>query len=116
MNGIFRKTTFAVATLAMTCGMALYARADGQAKVMTGVVTDMACGRSHSMMKGNGSDAQCVRTCVKGGSPFGLVVGDNVIELRGHSGELNKYAAQKVTVSGTMRGKDLIVESVKPAK
>jgi len=54
--------------------------------------------------------------CVKGGSPFGLVVGDKVIELRGHSTELNRYAAQKVTVRGTMQGKDLLVESVKPAK
>ncbi|MGH9740436.1 MAG: hypothetical protein ACRD4X_17895 [Candidatus Acidiferrales bacterium] len=116
MNGILRKATLAAATAAMACGMALHARADGQSKTLTGVVTDMACGRSHSMMKGNGSDAQCVRTCVKGGSPFGLVVGANVIELRGHSRELNNYAAQKVTVSGTMRGKDLIVESVKPAK
>ncbi|MGA9883320.1 MAG: hypothetical protein WBQ34_06355 [Candidatus Acidiferrales bacterium] len=116
MSEIFRKATLAVAMVAMACGLAICTHASGTTKILTGVVTDMACGRSHSMMKGNGSDAQCVRTCVKGGSPFGLVVGDKVIELRGHSEELNKYAAQKVTVRGAMHGKDFLVEAVKPAK
>lgn len=116
MNKILRIGTLIVAAVLMTCGMALHARADGQAKTITGVVTDMACGRSHSLMKGNGTNAECVRTCVKGGSPFGLVAGDKVIELRGHSQELNKYAARKVTVKGSMMGKDFVVESVQPAK
>ncbi len=105
-----------IVVLAMACGIALCTRADSATRTLTGVVTDMACGKSHSLMKGNGTDAECVRTCVKGGSAYGLVVGGKVIELRGHSAELNKYAAQKVTVSGTMHGNDLQVESVKPAK
>jgi hypothetical protein len=119
MNRAARQSTFvvsAVIALAIAYGSALYARADASATTLTGVVTDMACGKSHSLMKGSGTNAECVRTCVKGGSAFGLVVGDKVIELRGHSAELNKYAAQKVTVHGAMQGKDLLVESVKPAK
>lgn len=116
MNKILRKATLALAAVVMTCGIALHARADGQTKTITGVVTDMACGRSHSLMKGNGTNAECVRTCVKGGSPFGLVAGDKVIQLSGHSQELNKYAARRVTVKGSMKGKDFVVESVQPAK
>lgn len=99
---------------AMVCGIALAAPA---AKTLTGVVTDMACGKSHSLMKEKDqTDAQCVRSCVKGGSPYGLVVGAKVIELKGDSAELDKYAAKRVTVSGSMNGKDFVVESVKPAR
>ncbi len=108
--------TLAIATLVLACGTALYAQAGGATNTLTGVVTDMACGKSHSLMKGNGTNAQCVRTCVKGGSAFGLVVGGKVIELRGDSQELDKYAAQRVTVRGAMQGKDFQVESVRPAK
>ncbi|HVB87233.1 MAG TPA: hypothetical protein VNK23_11280 [Candidatus Dormibacteraeota bacterium] len=116
MKKIVQRASRAMAVSAIATAMALCAFGDGAAKTVTGVVTDMDCGRSHAMMKGSGSDAECVRMCVKGGSAYGLVVGDKVIELRGHSTELNKYAAQKVTVSGTMHGKDLLVASVKPAK
>jgi hypothetical protein len=115
MKRVARKAILAAAATAIACGVALHARADGAAKTLTGVVTDAECGKTHGMMKGM-SDAECTRMCVKGGSAYALVVGDQVIELRGHSTELYKYAAQKVTVSGTMRGKDLLVESVKPVK
>jgi hypothetical protein len=115
MKRAARRAILAAAAMALACGMSIYAHADGATKTLTGVVTDAECGKTHGMMKGM-SDADCTRMCVKAGSAYALVVGDKVIELRGHSTELYKYAAQKVTVRGTMRGKDLLVESVKPAE
>jgi hypothetical protein len=115
MKAMARKSALTVAAIALACGVGEYARANSATRMLTGVVTDAECGKTHGMMKGM-SDAECTRMCVKGGSAYALVVGDQVIELRGHSTDLYKYAAQKVTVRGTMHGKDLLVESVKPAK
>jgi hypothetical protein len=114
MNKIVRGTILAITAVLMAGGAALYTRADGASRRLTGVVSDSMCGKKHGM-KGM-SDAECTRMCVKGGAAYALVMGDKVVELRGDSSELYKYAAQKVTVSGTMHGKDLLVESVKPAK
>jgi hypothetical protein len=114
MSRMGRYAIFVVAVAAMAFGMAHSTRADGEAKKLTGVVSDISCGKTHGM-KGM-SDAECTRMCVKGGAAYALVVGERLIELRGDSEDLYKYAAQKVTVHGTMHGKDLLVESVKPAK
>jgi len=61
MSKIARQAILALAVVLMASGSAIYTRADAAAKTLTGVVTDMACGRSHAMMKGSGSDAECVR-------------------------------------------------------
>jgi hypothetical protein len=105
----------AFAALALACGIAPLAQADNATKTLTGVVTDAECGKTHNMMKGM-SDADCTRMCVKAGSAYALIVGDSVYTLRGHSAELNKYAGEKVTVRGSMKGKDFVIETVKPAK
>lgn len=114
MKNFARKAILTVSAMAMACGMAFVAQANSATRTLTGVVSDSMCGKTHDMK--NMSAAQCTRMCVKGGASFALVVGNKVIDLRGHSEELNKYAAQKVTVRGTMHGKDLLVESVKPAR
>src|SRR5205807_9062327 len=57
-----------------------------------------------------------LRYCVKQGTNYALVAGKNVYTLEGHEAELDKYAAQKVTVKGTLKGETLTVESVLPAK
>jgi hypothetical protein len=115
MKAITHRAVLTIAAVALTCGMAISTRAASATKSLTGVVTDAECGKTHNMMKGM-SDAACTRMCVKAGSAYALIVGDKVYTLRGHSAELNKYAAQKVTVQGAMKGKDFVVESVKPAK
>jgi len=51
--------------------------------------------------------AECLRCCVKQGTKY---------TLEGHELELAKYAAQKVTVKGPLKGETLTVESVHPAK
>lgn len=57
-----------------------------------------------------------LRYCVKQGNKSALVVGKGVYNLEGHEAELDKYAAQKVTVKGTVKGETVTVGSVSPAK
>jgi hypothetical protein len=94
--------------------VSLLAQTSATQKTMTGVVSDAMCGQSH-MMKDK-PDADCLRYCVKQGNKYALVVGKTVYTLVGHEAELDKYAAQKVTVKGTVKGEALTVESVIPAK
>jgi len=112
----FTKTVPAVATMALLLAIAIRAQTtpSGDQKTFTGVVSDTMCGKTH-MVKGK-SAAECVRQCIKMGDAFALIVGDAVYALRGHSADLDKYAGQMVTLSGTLRGNAVAVETVAPAK
>lgn len=95
----------------------LFAAALGLAaapQTFTGVVTDAMCGKDHAMM-GVKPDAKCVTECVKDGSKYALVVGDNVYELSDQKAP-EKFAAQKVKVTGTLSGKIIQVQSITAAK
>jgi hypothetical protein len=83
-------------------------------KTFTGVITDAMCGKDHSMM-GVKPDAKCVTACVKQGSKYALVVGDDVYELSDQKTP-EKFAAQKVNVKGTLNGKTIEVQSITAAK
>ncbi len=87
----------------------------GKEKTLTGVVSDSACGRKHTMMPGK-SDAVCTRECVKMGSKFALVVGDKVYTLEGGAEDLDKLAGEKARVKGTVSGNTVQVASVTAAK
>jgi hypothetical protein len=101
----------AVATLTP---LAILAQKSGEQKTLAGVVSDAMCGSTH-MMKDKLA-AECLRYCVKQGTKYALVVGKSVYTLEGQEAELDKYAAQKVTVEGTLKGESVTVESVSPAK
>jgi len=97
--------------------LVLFAAAIGLAaapQTFTGVVTDAMCGKDHAMM-GVKPDAKCVTECVKDGSKYALVVGDNVYELSDQKAP-EKFAAQKVKVTGTLNGKIIQVQSITAAK
>jgi hypothetical protein len=94
--------------------MAILAQASVEQKTLTGVVSDAMCGAKH-MMKDK-PDAECLRYCVKQGTKYALAAGKNVYTLERHESELDKYAAQKVMVKGTLKGETLTVESLIPAK
>jgi hypothetical protein len=94
--------------------LAILAQTGGDQKAVTGIVSDAMCGATH-MMKDK-PDAECLRYCVKQGTKYALVAGKNVYTLEGHEAELDKYAAQKVMVKGTLKGQSLTVESVIPTK
>jgi len=94
---------------------ALLAFAADKPQTFTGKISDAMCGAQH-MMAG-ASDADCTRACVKQGSKYALVVGDNVYTLQGgDAAVLDKLAGQSATVSGTLKGKTIVVASVSPAK
>ena len=85
----------------------------GKQSTLTGKVTDVACGAEHKMK--NMSAADCARACAKK-SGWALVVGDKVYKLQGHAEDFDKYAAENVTVKGTLSGDTMMVTSVAPAK
>jgi hypothetical protein len=75
-------------------------------KTFTGVITDTMCGvKLHSAMMKDKTEAECVKLCV------------NVMKLSDQSAPA-KYAAHKVTVTGTYdeKSKTLKVVSIEPAE
>ena len=123
MKAILRMTRTGVAVAAaMFAGVAGLAgqaqtsadQAPGAERTLTGVVTDAMCGRTH-MMKGK-SDAECLRYCVKNGTKYALLAGKTVYTLQGHEADLDRYAAQEVTVTGRVTGTTVAVSSVAPTK
>lgn len=85
----------------------------GNQTTLTGKVSDAACGATHKMK--NMSEADCARACAKKAG-YALVVGDKVYKLQGHDEDFDKYAAENVTVKGTLNGDTVTVASVAPAK
>jgi hypothetical protein len=99
---------------ALLAPLVILAQTGGEQKTLTGIVSNAMCGQTH-IMKGK-PDAECLHYCFKQGTKYALVAGKSVYTLEGHETELDKYAAQKVTVKGTLKGETLTVESMVPAK
>jgi hypothetical protein len=104
---------------AMTFGFVLVgaiagpqSRASEKQISLTGMISDSMCGRKHMI---SGDDAKCVRTCIKGGSPYALVVSDKVYPMQGKAEDLDKLAGQTATVVGSIVDSALQVASVRPA-
>jgi len=109
------RTRFAGGAAALLLLAATLLVAADRPQTFTGKVSDAMCGAQH-MMAG-ASDADCTRACVKQGSKYALVVGDNVYTLEGgDAAMLDKLAGQNAAVSGTLKGKIITVVSVAPAK
>jgi len=108
----------AILLAVLLCGGMLFAQGSNKSKsapagplTVSGVVSDAMCGAKH-MMKDK-SAAECTRECVKKGSKFALVSGEKLYILEGHEAELDKYAGQRVTVSGALNGDTITVNIVK---
>lgn len=114
MKTMFSMKAIPILAAVVLAPLAILAQTAGDPKTLTGVVSDAMCGQTH-MMKDKPA-AECLRYCVKQGTKYALVAGKNVYTLEGHEAELDKYAAQKVTVKGTLKGEIVTVESVVPAK
>ena len=108
------KTVALVAAMALLSVIAIHAQTapSSEQKTLTGVVSDTMCAKTH--MSKDKTAAECVRQCIKMGDGFALVTEDAVYALKGHSADLDKYAGQKVTVTGIVKGNSLAVESVAP--
>jgi len=92
--------------------------AAGPTRTFTGVITDTMCGGDHSMM-GVKPDAKCMRDCVRMGSQWKYAIydGKNVYTLSDQQTP-EKYAAQKVKVTGVLDEKNGVikVDKIEPAK
>ncbi|MFN7992976.1 MAG: hypothetical protein U0Q18_05220 [Bryobacteraceae bacterium] len=103
-------------TVAMILIAGALALAAPSKRTFTGVITDKMCGTDHAMMNVK-PDAKCVRECVKAGSEYALASGGKVYTLS-KAKSADSYAAQKVTVTGTLDEKTntIAVNSISPAK
>ena len=89
--------------------------AAGEKKTLTGVITDEMCGNDHKMMNVK-PDSKCVTECVKGmGSKYALL-SDSKVYILSDQKTPEKYAGRKVTVTGTVDGKNMQVTSIAPTK
>ena len=122
MNRSWRRSIFTVALTSVVMVSAIQfgsrpALAAGK-QTLTGEVGDAMCGVKH--MEGEGTPAQCTRTCVSHGSKYALVVGDKIYVL--NTGDkaalavLEQQAGQKATVTGTVDGTNIDVSKVVAAK
>lgn len=107
-----RITAFALSVLCMSV------LSFGASGTWKGAISDSMCKGDH-----HGSNAvECTRACVKGGSPYVLVIGkDKILNIENQKDTqiadlLYKYAGQNVVVSGTesQDGKSVKIESIKP--
>ena len=92
---------------------AVPALAAGKSQTLTGEVSDAMCGAKHQMP---GNPADCTRACIKHGSKYALVVGDQVYTLETSDnatlGKLNDLAGAKAKVTGEVDGTTVAVKSV----
>jgi hypothetical protein len=90
------------------------AAADKQ--TLTGEVSDSMCGAQHTQ----GAPTECTRACAGRGSKYLLVVGEKLYSLNTEDkallAVLNQQAGKKATVTGTVNGVGVDVNSVVPAK
>jgi hypothetical protein len=114
MKFIFSVKVIPVLAAALFARLVIFAQTYGEQKTLTGIVSDAMCGAAH-MMKDKPA-AECLRYCVTQGTKYALVADKRVYTPEGHEAELDKYAAQKVTVKGMLKGETLTVESLIPAK
>ena len=114
MNTILsRKVILPLAAVILLGAVSVLAQNSGTQKTLTGIVSDAMCGATH--MAKDKSAAECSHMCVKGGQKYALVADKHVYTLEGHEAELDKSAAHKVAVRGSLNGNTLSVASVAPA-
>jgi hypothetical protein len=93
--------------------LAVPALAAGKSQTLTGEVSDAMCGAKHEMA---GKAADCTRGCVKHGSKYALIVGDQVYTLETSDktalDKLNELAGAKAKVTGDVDGTTITVKSV----
>lgn len=77
-------------------------------QTFNGVITDTMCGANHKPMNVT-PESECVRVCVKHGSKYALLVGNNVYVLSDQQTP-EKFAAQKVKVTGALNEKTKILK------
>lgn len=78
-----------------------------------GMITDSYCGARH-MRYTNLTPAQCAATCIRSGASYVLVDGDRRYKLSGGTRSLGKFLGTRASVSGTLQGDTILVNSAGP--
>jgi hypothetical protein len=110
----YKRPLFAVWLVAATTLTGSSAGQDrGSQQTWQGFVTDTHCGTNCQVTKAMTPDKKCVRRCVREGSKYGLWVEHHVYELEPQD-KAARFAAKDVTVTGTLNGETIHIDSVKP--
>ena len=75
----------------------------------TGTIMDTKCSGNKAMRE----DAACAARCIKGGDPAVLVTDEGKIYKIADQAKVVEHAGHKVTISGTMDGDTIKVDSIK---
>src|SRR5262249_45333043 len=79
-------------------------------EIYQGVVTDSRCGARH-MKNSRLNPTECARLCVRQGASYVLVDGNRRYKLVGNAEALERFAGQRIRVSGTRQGETIQVSS-----
>ena len=108
-----------VCAICLTAALAVSPAFASKPQTFTGTVGDAVCGGKHSM---DVDEIFCLRTCIRRGSKYDLIVGDKVYVLnlkdQSSADALDRLATQqaRATVKGEADGETIEVESVAAAK
>jgi len=78
---------------------------------ISGVISDSICKGKHDTAMHQSASA-CTKVCLKKGGKYVLVAGDNVYALEGGTAYLDKFAGERVTITGVLTGETMKVDSV----
>jgi hypothetical protein len=104
--------------IALAVALALLTFAAGGKQTITGTITDDMCEKADHKAMNMGVDPKCVTECVKGmGGKYVLYDGKNAYTLSDQKTP-EKFAAKKVTVTGTLdeKTKTIQVDKITLAK
>jgi hypothetical protein len=103
--------------IAITIATAALMLAAAAKQTFTGVITDSMCANADHKAMNMGADAKCVTECVKAGAKYVLYDGKEAYTLSDQKTP-EKFAAKKVTVTGTLdaKSKTIQVDSMAAAK
>jgi len=79
----------------------------------SGLITDSRCGARHQRHS-KLTPEDCARACIRSGATYVLVNGQHRYNLSGSEESLNKLLGTRVTVTGTLQGETISVNSVGP--
>ena len=103
--------------IAITIAAAALMLAAPAKQTFTGVITDDMCANADHKAMNMGADAKCVAECAKAGAKYVLYDGKDAYKLSDQKTP-EKFAAKKVTVTGTLdeKTKTIQVDSIAAAK
>jgi len=116
VSGFRFQLTFFAGVLAL----ASLSAAQGKPQTFVGTITDNMCAKAdHSQMQMGPTDADCVKACVAAhGATYVLYDGKGTVYELSDQKTPEKFAAQKVSVTGTLdpKTKTITVRSIAPAR